>query len=187
MKAIQTIQPTPEQVEKIYDLFNSIDPEFPGNAGEDLLQIGQALFRDVGRLKNGFLNGGAFIQGGTIGDGFIFDECYLVPIKDEGIFVRLDFDNRDDEDVEVEIFVHKLEDLERVRDFLVHELSVTHLNQIAGLLKGYGAPDAAMEKLRRAIQSSKMGAEFMADEAARTIQDAIEKPAMRRAAIKREI
>ena len=178
MKPVPTIQPTPEQAQKIFDLFRDMDPDFTDGARETFMRDGQAFFDDVGSLKNEIIEGEIFIKGDQIGSWFKYTESYLTPIKGEDIFVRLDLDQRDDENIEAAIFVHKLEDIENVHKLLVHELLVAYMNQAATILGDHVAHDVAIERLRGAIAESTMGPAFMADDQARRLRDTIEAPAV---------
>lgn len=178
MKPIPTIQPTPEQAQKIFDLFIDLDPDFVEGTREAFMRDGQALFAESGNLKATPVEGEIFIKGGQIGDWFIFSACYLTPIKEEGLFVRLDLDHRDDESIEVEIFVHRLEDIEKVRDFVVGELLAAHMRGLAEIIGDHVPHDAAVERLRGIIAASTMGPAFLADDQARRLRDTIETPAV---------
>lgn len=178
MSPISTIRPTPEQAQKIFALFIDLDPDFVDGVREEFMRDGQALFAESGNLKATPVEGEIFIKGGQIGDWFIFSTCYLTPIHEEGIFVRLDFDDRDDESIEVEIFVHRLEDIEKVRDFVVGKLLAAHMKGVAEILGDHVVHDVAVERLRDVITASSMGPAFMADDQARRLRDTIEAPAV---------
>ena len=173
MKALQTIKPTREQAEKIYGLLNDLDPDYPDGAGDQFMRTGQACFDGVGRLMGRAKQGEVFIRGGQIGEDFIFSECFLVPLEDEPIFVRIDFDNRDEECVEAEIFVHAIEDFESVRQFVVEALAAAHMGKISALLQAHFTPDRTIEALRRVIETSSIGEAFKSDESARRIHDSL--------------
>jgi len=186
MKSIPTIQPTPEQAQKIFDLFRDMDPDFTDGARETFMRDGQAFFDDVGSLKNEIIEGEIFIKGDQIGSWFQYTECYLTPIKGEDIFVRLDLDQRDDENIEAAIFVYKLEDIETVHSFLAHELLVAHMNQVANILGNHVPQDVAIERLRDAIAASTLGPAFLADDQARRLRNTIDGHAPARASISRK-
>ncbi len=185
MKPIPTIQPTPEQAQKIFELFRDMDPDFTDGARETFMRDGQAFFDDVGSLKNEIIEGEIFIKGDQIGSWFQYTECYLTPIKGEDIFVRLDLDQRDDENIEAAIFVYKLEDIETVHSFLVNELLVARMNQVANILGNHVPQDVAIERLRDAIAASTLGPAFLADDQARRLRNTIDGHASARASISR--
>lgn len=185
MKPIPTIQPTPEQAQKIFDLFRDMDPDFTDGARETFMRDGHAFFDDVGSLKNEIIEGEIFIKGDQIGSWFQYTECYLTPIKGEDIFVRLYLDQRDDENIKAAIFVHKLEDIKNVHRLLVHELLVAYMNQVATILGNHVPQDVAIERLRDAIGDSTIGPAFIADDQARRLRDTIDGHAPARASISR--
>ena len=168
------IPPTESQLAKILAILPEYDDGWSDDVEVALCEDGYAHLKDASELRT--LSGMREIDLSPIpGDR---DVCFLAPLEEEGLLLRMDRSTYKDSDEEriynLEVFVYKLEDRASVEAALFHDLAAQSLHHLLESLNKYCTPDQCVDVLRGAIQKSQVGAAWEASEAARIIRSSIE-------------
>ena len=161
---------TPEEIGAIRQILPEHDE---GWSDDDLESHGYAYLRDVGDIDGHQ----AMIEIDLTSMNADAQTCMLIPIQEQDVCLRLywiDQNEGHERMRHLEVFVHDLADLKKIREAVLHKLAVKTLNYLIGSLNDHGTPEENLARLRLAMQSSEIGGVFKADEAARALRASID-------------